>query len=195
MSDSDSDYGSDSGLDQAEFVFEALDQIEKKETKRKKRFDSLSEKQELVVSKESLANIVLTKKQIAQLKREQKEKDLVEKRERTEKQKEQLKEMQDKRRKQIDLRKSKEDEGITLKINKTQIRKVKKEPVVKPIKIKEVLVSDDEEEEEEKPKKFQAKKPNFDDIDEKMKRVEKINAVIETQNPYLAMILNSRNKK
>jgi hypothetical protein len=194
MSESDSDSGSELDFDGADLVVEALDKYEKKETKRKKRFDSFSEKQELVISPDSLANLVLTKKQIAQLKREQKERDQVEKKERTEKQKQQLKEAQDKRRKQIDLRKSKEDEGITLKIPKTQIRKVKKEPVEKPIpKIKEVLVSDDEE--EEKPKKFQGKKPNFDDLEEKVRRVEKINAVIETQNPYLAMILNSRNKK
>jgi hypothetical protein len=89
------------------------------------------------------------------------------------------------------LRKSKDEEGITLKINKTQIRKVRKEPVEKPLpKVKEVLVSDDEE--EEKPKKFQAKKPNLDDLEEKMKKLEKINNVIETQNPYLAMILKNR---
>jgi len=194
MSESDSDSGSELDFDGADLVAEALDNYEKKETKRQKRFDALSEKQELVISKESLANLVLTKKQIAQLKRETKEKDKVEKKERTDKQKQQLKEAQDKRRKQIDLRTSKDDEGITLKISKTQIRKVKSS-VEKPIpKIKEVLVSDDEEE-EPKSKKIQGKKPNFDDLEEKVRRVEKINAVIETQNPYLAMILNSRNKR
>lgn len=191
MSESDSD-SSLSGLDDAELVAEALEEYEQKEqaVNRKKRFDSYAGKEEIVISQESLSNLVLTKKQIAQLKREQKERDQVEKRERTEKQKQQLKEAQEKRRKQIDLRKSKDDEGITLKINKTQIRKVRKD-IEKPVpKVKEVLVSDDEE--EETPKKFQAKKPNLDDLDEKMKKLEKINSVIETQNPYLAMILKNR---
>jgi hypothetical protein len=192
MSESDSE-SSLSGLDDAELVAEALEEYEQKEqaVNRKKRFDSYAGKEEIVISQESLSNLVLTKKQITQLKREQKERDQVEKRERTEKQKQQLKEAQEKRRKQIDLRKSKDEEGITLKINKTQIRKVRKESVEKPLpKVKEVLVSDDEE--EEKPKKFQAKKPNLDDLEEKMKKLEKINNVIETQNPYLAMILKNR---
>ena len=192
MSESDSE-SSLSGLDDAELVAEALEEYEQKElaVSRKKRFDAYAGKEEIVISQEALSNLVLTKKQITQLKREQKERDQVEKRERTEKQKQQLKEAQDKRRKQIDLRKSKDEEGITLRINKTQIRKVKKD-FEKPLpKIKEVLVSDDEEEVQSKPK-FQAKKPNLDDLDEKMKKLEKINSVIETQNPYLAMILKNR---
>jgi hypothetical protein len=192
MSESDSE-SSLSGLDEAELVAEALEEYQQKEQAvvRKKRFDSYASKEEIVISPESLSNLVLTKKQIAQLKREQKERDQVEKRERTEKQKQQLKEAQEKRRKQIDLRKSKDEEGITLKINKTQIRKVRKEPAEKPLpKVKEVIVSDDEE--EEKPRKFQAKKPNLDDIEEKVKKLERLNTVIETQNPYLAMIMKNR---
>jgi hypothetical protein len=195
MSESDSE-SSLSGLDEAGLVAEALEDYQEKEQviHRKKRFDAYAAKEEIVISQESLSNLVLTKKQIAQLKREQKERDQVEKRERTEKQKQQLKDAQEKRRKQLDLRKSKDEEGITLKINKTQIRKVRKEPVDKPLpKVKEVLVSDDEE--EEKPRKFQATKPNLDDLELKMKKLEQINTVIETQNPYLAMILQNRNRK
>lgn len=189
MSDSEShdESGSDISLSDADKVAEALENYEEEQRKkstRRKRVDAFSEKQEIVISKESLSNLILTKKQIAQLKREQKGRDKEEQKERTEKQKAQLKEINEKRRVQLDLRKSKEDEGITLKISKTQIRK---KNVEKPQpKIKEVIIEDEEE-----PKAFQRKKPDLE-IDEKVEKLNRINQVIESQNPYLAMIMKNR---
>jgi len=186
MSDSGSESDSDSLCSDAEKVAEALEDYEQEKRLRKKRYDALSEKREVILTKEALSNLVLTKKQIAQLKRDQKEKDSIEKRERTEKQKQQIAELNARKRVQIDLRKSKEDEGITLKINKSQIRKKPSEKA--PIKVKEVLVSDDDE----PPKRFQGKKPDLDELEEKVQKLNIINKVIETQNPYLAMILKNR---
>jgi hypothetical protein len=189
-SDSDSlDSGSDIDLEEATLARECINDFQnKREATRKKRVDAMSEKETIIVSQETLKNIQLTKKQIAQIKREQKEKDQLEKKERTEKQKKHIAELNEKKRKELDLRKSKEEEGITLKIKKTQVRK--KDVPKKEIKVKEVIISDDEEEEEEKPKKFQGKKPKLDDIEEKVQKIKMINEVIE--NPYLAMILKSR---
>lgn len=190
MSESEhSDSESDIDMEEAVLVQQCLnDYNTKREATRKKRIDAMSEKEELIVSPQDIAGLTLTKKQIAQLKREQKEKDKQEKKERTEKQKQQLAELNERKRKQLDLRKSKEEEGIVLKINKTQIRKKKSE---KPLpKIKEVVVSDDEEE----PKSFQGKKPNLDDIEEKVKKLDMINQVIASDNPYLAMILKNRKR-
>mgnify|MGYP003703853805 CR=1 FL=1 len=50
---------------------------------------------------------------------------------------------------------------------------------------------------EVKPKKFQARKPKLDedDLEEKVKKLEKINSVIESNNPWLARILESRQKR
>jgi hypothetical protein len=194
MSETDISSGSDSDsdidLEEATLARECINEFQnKREATRKKRVDAMSEKDTIIVSQETLKNIQLTKKQIAQIKREQKEKDAVEKKERTEKQKKQIAELNEKKRRELDLRKSKEEEGITLKIKKTQVRK--KDVPKKEIKVKEVIISD-EEEEEEKPKKFQGKKPKLDDIEEKVQKIKMINEVIE--NPYLAMILKSRKK-
>ena len=181
-----SDDESDVSLSDAAKVAEALEEYEEEQklkNPRKKRIDAFSEKEEVVISRDALSSLVLTKKQIAQLKREQKDRDKAEVKERTDKQKAQLADMQEKRRKQVDLRKSKEDEGITLKISKTQIRK----KVDKPLpKIKEVIIEDDDE-----PKSFQSIKPDLE-IEEKVQKLNRINQVIESQNPYLAMIMKNR---
>ena len=181
MSDNDSDTGSDNELRDAFLVAEALEEYEQEEKKRKKRNDALSEKNEIILSKEDLSSLVLTKGQIAKLKRDQKERDKVEKKERTEKQKQQLKEAQEARRRQIDLRKSKDDEGITLRIAAAKIKGPGKP---KPLpKVKEVIVEEDEN--------YQSKKPNLE-IEEKVQKLNRINQVIESQNPYLAMIMKTR---
>jgi hypothetical protein len=186
MSDHESESEDYEELSDAGKVAEALEEYEqeqKKQSTRKKRIDAFSEKEEIVISKESLSNLILTKKQIAQLKREQKERDKAEVKERTEKQKQQLAELHEKKRKQMDLRKSKEEEGITLKINKAQIRK---KPAEKPVpKVKEVIVEDDDE------PSYQGKKPDLE-IEEKVQKLNRINQVIESQNPYLAMIMKNR---
>jgi hypothetical protein len=191
MSDNENESESDIDMEEAVLVQECLNDYEKKRNlTRKKRVDSMSEKESIVVSQEDLQNIQLTKKQIAQIKRDQKAKDSQEKKERSEKQKQQLAELNERKRKQLDLRKNKEEEGITLKINKTQIRK--KDIPKKEIKVKEVVIEDDDDEEQEKPKKFQARKPNLDDIEEKVQKLKMINQVIE--NPYLAMIMKNRKR-
>jgi hypothetical protein len=190
MSQSDSSSDSELDIDDVKLVHECINEYEaeRKEEGRRKRHDIIARKEEVVISQEDLSKIVLTKKQLSQLRKDQKERDQKEKKERTEAQKKQLAEINERKRKQIDLRKSKEEEGIVLKINKTQLRKKPSEKA--PPKIKEVVVSDDEEE----PKRFQGKKPNLEEIEEKVQKLNMINQVIETQNPYLAMILKNRKK-
>jgi hypothetical protein len=187
---SESEYESDEELvSDAVKVTQCLEDYETGRRERKKRIDALSEKNEVVISKEDLSNLVLTKKQIAQLKREQKERDKVEAKERTEKQKAQLAEINERKRRQMDLRKSKEDEGIVLKIKKTQLRSKPKEKA--PPKVKEVVVSD---EEDEPVKKFQGRKPNLDDLEEKVQKLNLLNQTLDSQNPYLAMIMKNRKR-
>ena len=74
-------------------------------------------------------------------------------------------------------------------------------PIKKPIarKKKEPVKEESEESEEEAPapvKKFQARKPKLDDddLEEKVKKLDKLNQVIESNNPWLARILESRRK-
>jgi hypothetical protein len=183
---------SDIDLEEATLVQDCLNDYQaRREATRKKRADAMSEKESIIVSQEDLQNIQLTKKQIAQIKRDQKVKNQIEKKERSEKQKQQIAELNERKRKQLDLRKNKEDEGITLKIKKNQVRA--KQVPKKEIKVKEVVIEDDdEEEEEEKPRKFQGRKPNLDDIEEKVQKLKMINQVIE--NPYLAMIMKGRRR-
>jgi hypothetical protein len=96
-----------------------------------------------------------------------------------------LKEAQEARRRQIDLRKSKDDEGITLRIASA---KIKRPGQPRPLpKVKEVIVEDDDE----PVKSYQSKKPDLE-IEEKVQKLNRINQVIESQNPYLAMIMKSR---
>jgi len=186
---SESEFESDNELvSDAVKVAQCMEDYETTRRERKKRFDALSEKNEVVLSKEDLSNLVLTKKQISQLKRDQKERDKVEVKERTEKQKAQLAEINERKRRQMDLRKSKEDEGIVLKIKKTQLRSKPKEKGLP--KVKEVVVSDDEE----PVMKFQGRKPNLEDLEEKVQKLNLLNQTLDSQNPYLAMIMKNRKK-
>jgi hypothetical protein len=149
---------------------------------RKKRFDAKVLKSEVAVDLEKLSQIQLTKKQLKQL-------EAKEKKERTEKQKAQVAALNEKRRIQIDARKDKEKEGVVLKIKPklTRQKKVKEEE----IEIDEI--------EEPKKSKFQAKKPKVEDsddeLDKKVNTLNKINSVLESTNPYLAMVMASRMRK
>ena len=55
------------------------------------------------------------------------------------------------------------------------------------------------EEEPKKKSKFQAKKPKVEDsddeLDKKVNALSKINSVIESSNPYLAMVMASRMRR
>jgi hypothetical protein len=181
---SESDSGSDSGSEQEQeltltVVQDCIREYEKERRKeRKVRCDILANKEEVVVAPESFKNLTLTKKQLAQIKKEQKEADKVEKKERTEKQKQAIAELNARKAKQLDLRKNKEEEGITLKMPKKRA----------PNKPKVV-----EEEEEAEPVRYQRKKPKLEEeIEEKVTQLQKLNSIIETNNPFYAMIMKDR---
>jgi hypothetical protein len=189
---SESDSGSDSGSEQEQerdcltltVVQDCIREYEKERRKeRKVRCDILANKEEVVVAPESFKNLTLTKKQLAQIKKEQKEAtrlaDKVEKKERTEKQKQAIAELNARKAKQLDLRKNKEEEGITLKMPKKRAPN-KPKPVV-------------EEEEEAEPVRYQRKKPKLEEeIEEKVTQLQKLNSIIETNNPFYAMIMKDR---
>jgi len=152
---------------------------------RKKRFDAKEIKSEVAVDLEKLSQIQLTKKQLKQL-------EAKEKKERTEKQKAQVAALNEKKRIQIDARKDKEKEGVVLKIKPKQTRQ-------KKVKEEEIFEIDEIEEEPKKKSKFQAKKPKVEDsddeLDKKVNTLNKINSVLESTNPYLAMVMASRMRK
>ena len=152
---------------------------------RKKRFDAKEIKSEVAVDLEKLSQIQLTKKQLKQL-------EAKEKKERTEKQKAQVAALNEKKRIQIDARKDKEKEGVVLKIKPKQTRQ-------KKVKEEEIFEIDEIEEEPKKKAKFQAKKPKVEDsddeLDKKVNTLNKINSVLESTNPYLAMVMASRMRK
>jgi len=79
---------------------------------------------------------------------------------------------------------NKEEAGVVVNVKKPSSRKPK------------VPEPSDESEEDEPPKKFQGRKPKLemDDLDEKVKKLEKLNTVIESNNPWLARILESRTR-
>ena len=152
---------------------------------RKKRFDAKEIKSEVAVDLEKLSQIQLTKKQLKQL-------EAKEKKERTEKQKAQVAALNEKKRIQIDARKDKEKEGVVLKIKPKQTRQ-------KKVKEEEIFEIDEIEEEPKKKSKFQAKKPKVEDsddeLDKKVNTLNKISSVLESTNPYLAMVMASRMRK
>ena len=160
-----------------------------KETKRerKKRVDAKVQP-ELEIPLEKLAGLTLTKKQLKQLERDEK----VAKKEQTAKQKEALRVLNERKRQIRDLRKEEDKDKPSI---------VVKAPVVVPRKKREKKQEEVfEMDEEPKPKgKFQAKKPKVedsdDDIEEKVEKLNKINSVLESNNPYLAMIMASRMRR
>jgi hypothetical protein len=177
---SDSDRGDDEvmerktqdlTLNEVNDMVREYEKMEKRE--RKVRSDAYRKKEEVIVTPEQMAQIVLTKKQLKQLATK-------EKKERTEKQKESA-------RRLLDLRKNKDEPSITLKIAPPKKRTPKPKPQEEP-----------EEEEEEMPqpqktKGFQAKKPleMEDEVEQKVEKLNKLNNVLSS-NPYYAQVMASR---
>jgi len=172
-------------------VNECIREYEKGQKKeRKKRWDAGVKPEKVILDAEDIASkIILSPAQIRKIQK-------AEQKERTEKQKIQLKEMREKvlrekleAKKVVDMRKDKTSKGVEIPVStKGRTRKPK---VVKE-------ESESEEEEPEPPKKtrgFQAKKPvldDEDDIDHTVAKLNKINSVLESGNPYLAMIMKNR---
>lgn len=155
---------------------------EKKEAKqRKKRFDANENVKEVIVDEDLLADtITISQKQFRKLKP---------KKERSERQIESAKKL-------VDLRKKKAEEERAIKIKVAPKRKyVRKPKVVEP----------EEEEEEEEPEEkpvfksstgYQARKPKLDleedEVEKKVEKLNKLNNVLASSNPFLAQVMASR---
>jgi len=189
-SSSSSDSESNHELD-LNTVNECIREYEKGQKKeRKKRWDAGVKPEKVILDAEDIASkIILSPAQIRKIQK-------AEQKERTEKQKIQLKEMREKvlrdkleAKKVVDMRKDKTSKGVEIPVS-TKVR------TRKPKVVKEE--SESEEEEPEPPKKtrgFQAKKPQLDDeddIEHTVAKLNKINSVLESGNPYLAMIMKNR---
>lgn len=180
---SDSDHGDDEimerktqdlTLNEVNDMVREYEKMEKRE--RKVRSDAYRKKEEVSITPDQLADIVLTKKQLKQLATK-------EKKERTEKQKESA-------RRLLDLRKDKTQEGIKLKVAPPKKRTPKPKPIVE---------EEEEEEEQVVPSKtrgFQAKKPSLeiDEVEQKVDKLNKLNNVLSS-NPYYAQVMASRGVK
>ena len=158
-------------LNEVNDMVREYEKMEKRE--RRIRSDAYRKKEEVSITPDQLADIVLTKKQLKQLATK-------EKKERTEKQKEST-------RRLLDLRKDMTKESITLKVAPPKKRTPR--PKVVPV---------EEEEEEEtvaepKIKSFQAKKPalEVDEVEQKVEKLSKLNSVLSS-NPYYAQVMASR---
>ncbi len=167
-------------------VNEMVREYEKEQKKeRKTRWDKGVAKQ-VTIDPERISELKITKRQYKKLIPN----------ERTLKQQEAFKVVQERCPnkpgvKRVDLRKDQEKPGIVLNVEPVKKRVPKPKPKPEPI-------PEPEEEEEEielpKPRGFQGRKPKLDDIDEKVQKLEKLNKVIESANPWYAQIMASRNK-
>jgi hypothetical protein len=201
-SDSDSDLdvpqntveNTDSQLD-LNTVNDCIREYEKEQKKeRKKRFDAGVKTENVIVDESDgfLAKIKLTAAQAKKLAAK----------ERSEKQKQQLAELKEKNRlakleakKNLDLRTDKSKPGVAIPVEAP--KKPRGRHVAKP-KPERSLSPQEESEEEEKPKKYQARKPKMEEDEEELERkvekLNKLNQVIESNNPWLARILEARRK-
>ena len=118
--------------------------------------------------------------------------------ERSEKQKAQLAELKEKNRlakveakKNLDMRTDKSKPGVTIAVQPPA--KPRGRHVAKP---KPLSPPESEEEEPEPVKKFQAKKPKMeeDELEQKVAKLNKLNQVIESNNPWLARIMETRRR-
>ena len=190
-SSSESETNSNHELD-LNTVNECIREYEKGQKKeRKKRWDAGISTEKVVIDPEIIQEkLVLTRGQITKLEKEQQ-------RVRTQKQREAIKANREaliakkiEEKKILDLRKDKTKTGVEI-----EVKPIKPRPR-KPKVVKEE--SESEEEEPEPPKKtrgFQAKKPQLDDeddIEHTVAKLNKINSVLESGNPYLAMIMKNR---
>ena len=154
-------------------VNEMVREYEKMEKRERRiRSDAYRKKEEVSITPDQLADIVLTKKQLKQLATK-------EKKERTEKQKEST-------RRLLDLRKDMTKESITLKVAPPKTRTPRPKVVPEP-------ESEEEETVEEPKTKFQAKKPalEVDEVEQKVEKLTKLNNVLSS-NPYYAQVMASR---
>lgn len=186
---SDSEFNHELDLNTVNDCIREYEKGQKKE--RKKRWDAGIKPEKVILDPEDVASkIILSPAQIRKIQK-------AEQKERTEKQKIQLKEMREKvlrdkleAKRVVDMRKDKGKVGVEIPVStKGRTRK--------PKVIKEES-EPEEEDEPEPPKKtrgFQAKKPQLDDEDEieqTVAKLNKINSVLESGNPFLAMIMKNR---
>jgi len=173
-------------------VNECIREYEKEQKKeRKKRFDAGVKPETVIMSPEEiLSKIKLTPSQVKKLQAK----------ERSEKQKQQLAEVQEKNRlakleakKNLDLRADKSKPGIAIEVKPTGKPRGRHAPKPKPEPVEE----SEEERPLSPPKKFQAKKPKMeeDELEQKVAKLNKLNQVIESSNPWLARIMESRGRR
>ena len=172
-------------------VNECIREYEKEQKKeRKKRFDAGVKTENVIVDESDgfLSKIKLTASQVKKLQAK----------ERSEKQKQQLAELKEKNRlakieakRNLDMRTDKSKPGVMVAV--APPAKVRGRHVAKP----KPLSPPESEEEEEPVKKFQAKKPKMeeDELDAKLQKLNKLNQVIESNNPWLARIMESRGRR
>jgi hypothetical protein len=166
-------------------------------------------KENLTLDPEDFANITLTRTQyktMQKIKMKQLEKE--ERAITREKQKAVAIANLEKHRKTLDLRKDKTKEGITLKIAAPRAKRVLKtaeqraeelskkiENVVVEYSPEEAAAEEEahEQEVQRRISSFQARKPKLEDeIEEKVQKLQQINTVLQSNNPYLDMIMKAR---
>lgn len=173
-------------------VNECIREYEKEQKKeRKKRFDAGVKTENVIVDESDgfLSKIKLTATQVKRLQAK----------ERSEKQKAQLAELKEKNRlakveakKNLDMRTDKSKPGVMIAVQPPA--KPRGRHVAKP---KPLSPPESEEEEPEPVKKFQAKKPKMeeDELEQKVAKLNKLNQVIESNNPWLARIMETRGRR
>jgi len=181
---SDSDTPDQHALD-LNTVNECVREYEKQQKKeRKKRFDADVKTERVIVDESDafLSKIKLTPAQVRRLAAK----------ERSEKQKAQLEELKEKARqakieakRNLDLRSDKSKPGVAVEVEPK--KKVRGRHVAKPKPEPE-----SESEDEAPPTTFQGKKPKMDDIEEKVAKLNQLNQVLSSENPWLARILETR---
>jgi len=171
-------------------VNECIREYEKEQKKeRKKRFDAGVKTENVIVDESDgfLSKITLTASQAKKLASK----------ERTAKQRQALAELKEKNqlakieaKKNLDMRTDKSKPGVMIAVKPPA--KPRGRHVAKP----KSLSPPESEEEEEPVKKFQAKKPKVeeDELEQKVAKLNKLNQVIESNNPWLARIMETRRR-
>lgn len=180
-------------LNQVNEMVREFERSEKKERKKSApRKDRNNNVGEIIVDPSMIENLKISQRQLKMLKP---------KKPRTEKQIESAKRMVDLRKKQYAEERAEKEKIEMLKIKVAEKRAFNKKPKEKAEDLERELKELEEQEameakKEAKLRSFQARKPKLDEeIEEKVNQLKKIDDVINTNNPYYAMIMKNRLRK
>lgn len=180
-------------LNQVNEMVREFEREEKKERKKSApRKDRNNNVGEIIVDPSMIENLKISQRQLKMLKP---------KKPRTEKQIESAKRMVDLRKKQYAEERAEKEKIEMLKIKVAEKRAFNKKPKEKAEDLERELKELEEQEameakKEAKLRSFQARKPKLDEeIEEKVNQLKKIDDVINTNNPYYAMIMKNRLRK